>query len=229
MKRYAKLFLFSPMLALLLLAVLIGTAYAFRWFLGPYDADENIVIEIGTYCAYLLSFVALAYFSKDHLHTSRRRSFLAIAFLWCVALVREMGAQHWLTAHDTTAVKIRFFTNPANPLSEKIIVGGILLVLIIIAVSLLVKHIRQMVVGFFKGDAFYWTLATFGGFGILSQIVDRFPSRYSKRYGELLPEPTLFGCKVFEECSEMLLPILFIVALWQLHLQLVDASSETGV
>ena len=60
-----------------------------------------------------------------------------------------------------------------------------------------------MVSGFFKLEPLYWTMATFGGVGVVTQLADRFPSRYVKFTGERLDEPILFCSKLFEACGEV--------------------------
>lgn len=219
MKRFFLSPFFSSIVALLTLGCIIAIAYLLRAIIGVYDIDACIPLEIGTYVGYACSFVAFFVFAKDHLSSPRKQTYCAVFFLWCVTLLREMGAQHWLTKTDTTAIKMRFFTNPNNPLSEKIVVFIILAVLIAVVIYLLVKHLRQMVKGFFNLKPFYWTLATFGGLGIVTQLADRFPSRYVKwTGGGKLPEPIIFCSKLIEEGGEMLLPFLVIVMLWQCHL-----------
>lgn len=218
MKRFVLSPFFSPVAALIALGGLIAFAYILRALIGVYDTNENLVLEVGSYLGYMFSFIAFFVFAKDHLQSPRKYSFCAVVFLWIITLLREMGAQHWLTKTDTTAIKMRFFTNPNNPLSEKVTVFIILAILIAVVSYLLVKHFRQMVTGFFKLKPFYWSLATFGGLGIVTQFADRFPSRYVKWYGTELPEPVVFCSKLIEEAGEMLLPYLVVVMLWQCHL-----------
>ena len=77
-----------------------------------------------------------------------------------------------------------------------------------------------MVLGFFKLNPLYWTIATFGVWGFITQVADRFNSNYAKITGERLSEPALFFVTIIEEGGESLLPLLFIIALLQFHLQL---------
>jgi hypothetical protein len=212
---------FAPIFTIGLWMFFIGIGYLIRAIIGPYDVELNWVTEEGTYVAYALSFVTLFMVAKDYLKTPLQNTYLAIATLWTALLLREMGIQHWLTKHDTTAIKIRFFTNPNNPLHEKIITIALLALVGSVAIYLLVKYCRKLFAGFFKLDMTCWTIASFAGAAILSQLADRFPSRWAKMHnGARLEEPVLFFSKLFEETGEILLPVLFSVALWQCYVKL---------
>ena len=68
-----------------------------------------------------------------------------------------------------------------------------------------------------EGAPLYWTIATFGVLGILTQLADRLPSKYSKITGITLEEPVRFALKIFEEGGESLLPLVFAIGLLQFH------------
>ena len=76
--------------------------------------------------------------------------------------------------------------------------------------------------GFFKFDPLYWTIATFGVWGAITQIADRLNSNLAKYTGKRLSEPALFFVTIIEEAGESLLPLLFIIALIQFHLKIKD-------
>lgn len=215
-----KLFL-SPLFAGLFvvfgLAVYYGVSYALRFAFGPFDIEKIGATEVLTYVFYGIAGGVLFCLGSDYLHTEKRKTYQALCFLWLVALLREMGIQHWLTQHDSTAIKIRFFTNPNNPLYEKIISATLILLVVGVIGWLLVKYLKKMVVGFFKFQSVYWTIATFGALGVLTQITDRLPANYVKATREHLSEPILFALKIFEEGGESLLPLVFAVGLVQFH------------
>ena len=208
---------FSPTFSAVLLTIFFASCYLFRSFLGVFDVEKTGVSEAITYLCYFVSFIAVILYAKDYINTPRQKTFLALVFLWLIALLREMGLQHWLTQHDTTAIKIRFFTNPNNPLHEKIISGFLILSVVSIILWLLIKNFKKMFVGFFKREPFYWTIATFGGLGVATQFCDRFPSKYAKHYGKQLDEPIRFAFRILEEFGEAILPLLFAIALIQFH------------
>lgn len=60
-----------------------------------------------------------------------------------------------------------------------------------------------MVSELFKLEPLYWTMATFGGVGGVTQFADRFPSRYVKFTGKRLGDPLLFCSKHFDACDEV--------------------------
>lgn len=212
---------FMPIFTIGLWALFIGIGYVIRAIIGPYDVELNWVTEEGTYVAYALSFITLFIVAKDYLKTPLQNTFLAISALWTALLLREMGIQHWLTQHDTTAIKMRFFTNPNNPLHEKIITIALLSFFGAIAIYLLVKYCRKLFTGFFKLDTTCWAVASFAGVAILSQLADRFPSRWAKMHGGArLEEPVLFFSKLFEETGETILPLIFSIVFWQCYVRL---------
>ena len=174
--------------------------------------------EVLTYTLYAVGFITALMYYRDFWKTDKQTTYFALLFLFGVTLLREMGAQHWLTKHDTTAIKIRFFTNPNNPLYEKIIAGAIVVVVVGVALWLLIKYIKPMVKGFFSFKPLYWTIATFGGVGMVSQFCDRFPSNYYKATGERLDVIALDVLKLFEEGGESCLPLLFALGFVQYHL-----------
>ena len=180
-----------------------------------YEANHGL--EYITYGLYILAGITAVCFYRNFIKTDKQSTWVALLFLWLVALLREMGIQHWLTRHDTTAIKLRFFTNPENPLHEKIISGTLILLVLGVAGWLLVKYFKQMIRGFFCLSPLYWSIATFGGIGIISQICDRFPSKYFKATGLRLDADTALWLKLFEEGGEACLPIVFALTFWQYH------------
>ena len=215
-----KLFL-SPLFASFFIVVMLGIYYAVSYFIrqnyGIFDIEKSGATEVLTYVFYGFAGGVLLCLYNDYHHTPRQNTYFALAFLWLAALLREMGIQHWLTQHDTTAIKIRFFTNPNNPLHEKIISATIVLLVLSIVLYLLIKYLRKMIVGFFKFQTIYWTIFFFGVLGALTQMADRFPSKYTKITGEHLTEASRFALKIFEEGGESLLPLLFAIGLCQFH------------
>ncbi len=210
-------YVFSPIFCAILLAIFFVSSYLFRGFFGIFDVEQTGVSEVITYFCYFLSFIAIILYIKDYTKSPWKKDFFALTFLWLIALLREMGLQHWLTQHDTTAIKIRFFTNPNNPLYEKIISGLLILSVVSMILWLLIKNFKKIFIGFFKREPFYWTVATFATLGFVTQFCDRFPSKYAKYHGKQLDEPIRFAFRILEEFGEAILPLLFAIALIQFH------------
>ena len=122
-----------------------------------------------------------------------------------------------MTKTDTTAFKLPFFTNPNNPLHEKLIASYILLVVAIVVIYLLVRYLPILFKSFFRFNPIAWTVATLGGTGIVCKIADRFPGNY-KKIMETPLDPSIHAyIELFEETTESALPLLFALALIQYH------------
>lgn len=208
---------FAGIFVVVALIIYYAICFIFRLQFGPFDIEEIGATEILTYLFY--GFAAGVGFccAKDFLGTSKQTTYFALMFLWLAALFREMGIQHWLTTHDSVVTKTRFFLNPNNPLYEKIIAGFLILLVISVFAWVLIKHLKQLAVGFYKLQTIPWTVAAFGVLGVITQIADRFPANYTKATGIILQEPVLFVLKIFEEGGESLLPLLFALAFLQYH------------
>ena len=226
-----KLFL-SPFFACIFtafcLALYYGISYAFRFKYGVFDIEELGVTDALTNLFYGVAFGIVISLYKDFKNTPRYNTYCCLIFLWFVALLREMGLQHWLAVNDTTAIKIRYFTNPNVPMYAKAASAFIIIGVVAVIAFLLWKHLKQMIVGFFKLNPMYWTIATFGGLGVLTQFTDRFPAHYRKATGDELLEPARFVLKILEEGGESILPLLFAVAFVQYHLLYKRASQNAG-
>ena len=225
-----KRFFMNPFFAfssvVLLMALYFIVCYFLRFLYGPYDLDKSGATDALTYLFYGMSFSVLICFYKDYMGTSRQKTYLGLIFLWFVALLREMGAQHWLAINDTTAIKLNYFKNPAVPFYGKMISAIVILTVVSVIAYVFFKNFKKMVRGFFKLDPMYWTIATFGGLGIFTQVADRLNSNLAKYTGERLSEPALFFVTIIEEGGESLLPLVFIIALVQFHLQLKKKEAD---
>ena len=147
-----------------------------------------------------------------------------VLLIGMLLLLREEGIQHHLSRTDTTPFKSRFFLNPNNPLSEKIIFGLVLLVVAGAVAYLAVKYSKHLVGSFFKLNPVTWSIAVLCTVGVCSKIVDRFPSNWKKAHGGVpLADETYALCQLVEESGEMFLPYIAIAALYQFRLQKEDS------
>ncbi len=209
---------FAGLFVVIALLVYYVICYAFSFKFGFFDIEEIGVTEILTYLFYGFSGGVAFCCAKDFINTPKQNTFFAIMFLWVSALFREMGIQHWLTTHDTVVTKSRFFTNPANPLYEKIIAGTLMLLVVLVLTWVVIKCLKELISGLIKFQPIQWTALTFIVLAIVTQIVDRFPANYLKATGIALSAHAAFVMKIFEEGGESLLPLLFAIALLQYHL-----------
>ena len=193
-------------------------SYLCRAAFGEFDIEYVGATEVLTYLFYGFGggiiFWCAQDFSSDK---SKIKSFSAIVFLYFVMILRDMGAQGWLTTHDTVITKTRFFTNPANPLYEKIIAGALMLSILIVFLYVFIKHIKPFLLGLLKFETISWTTATLFVWTCFTQIMDRLPAEYCKATHIELSEPIRFVAKIFEEGGESLLPLLIAVAFLQYH------------
>ena len=208
--------LFAPIATFLLLTIFGFIAIA------EISAGNFLFFEDGHFCAnityicYALAGLTLLAYIKDF--KNKRLNFVIFLFLLVAATLREMGIQHWLTTTDTTAFKIRFFTNPNNPIHEKLIAGTILLTIASIVLYLIWKYTIPIWKGFWNKKPIEWTICSLCALGIASKIADRIPGNYRKSTGKELNETLALILKIIEECGEVILPILVIIALLQHHL-----------
>lgn len=212
----------SPKFAVIFLCISMALYFSIcficRSLWGTFDIEEIGATEISTYLFYGIGAIIISVCAKDFFSDkSKLKSFIAIGFLYITMILRDMGAQHWLTSHDTTVTKIRFFTNPANPLYEKIIAAAVMLGILVILLYVFLKHIKPFIKGLFKFEPVSWTTLTLFIWTIITQITDRFPAEYLKATGVALTEPITFTLKILEEGGESLLPLLIAIAFLQYH------------
>ena len=203
--------------------LLIWLAWMCFIFVFQYDALPNILdeesgyLEFITNLAYLPLLLAFICFAKTFWNKSKssRIDFVLFVALGISAFLRENGIQHWIPSKDTTAFKSRFFLNPDNPLSEKILAGFLLLLLLAVILYLAVKYTKHLITSFFKMNPITWSIATLCSVGVLGKFIDRFPSNYKHSVGVALPEQLRLNLQVMEETSEILLPLIAAFIIFQ--------------
>jgi len=172
----------------------------------------DVVAKIG----YIFLVVLLFFLYRDF--ENKMLSWGIYIFLTIGCFLRESGIQHCLSKTDTTPFKSRFFLNPENPMYEKILFGLVLLLILGVIAYLAVKYAKHLVKSFFKLDTVTWTIAVLCVTGVVSKIIDRYPSNYRKAHGGVsLPEDVYAVFQLVEELSEMFLPYLAMLALLQFH------------
>lgn len=179
--------------------------------------EEGEIIEIISHFGYVVLIAVLLWVSddfKDKIKTWGIYLFLAIC-----CFLREGGIQHHLSKTDTTPFKSRFFLNPNNPLGEKIVFGAVLLVILGAVLYLAYKYSKYLVTSFFKLDTISWSVAVLCTTGVFAKIVDRYPSNWRKAHGGVpLDDDIYVVFQLLEESSEMFLPYLAALILWQYHI-----------
>lgn len=207
--------LFSPLATIFYVMIYFFAIWLTR---SPVAVDvyTSTTLECVTYALYALSLPLILWCYKDF-KNGQMKHYLLFLFLWFCGLLRESGVQHWLTTTDTTAFKLRFFTNPSNPLSEKLLAAFILLTVLGIVAYLLVYYTPKIIKGFFKLNPVYWSICTLGGMGILAKVFDRIPGNYRKMVGHFMDPSYKAFFELLEEISETTLPVLVAIAFLQYH------------
>ena len=182
-----------------------------------YTADWNI-IDIITLTGYGVAVFSFFAFKTDFKTLKERDAFWGLIFLTVICVLRELGAQHWLTTTDTTAFKGKFFLNPHNPLSEKIQAGLILVAILEFIMYFIICYTKKIIEGFFKKRPLSWTVCCLGGAVILAKFFDRFPGHYRKAMGMKLNLETMSLFSLAEEMGEILLPLFITLGVYQYHL-----------
>ena len=208
--------IFGVLFILAAMSLYFGISYICRAIFGPFDIQKVGATEVLTYLFYGFGGGIIFCCAKDHMsESSKIRNFAAIVFIYITMILRDMGAQGWLTTHDTVVTKIRFFTSPNNPLYEKIIAGFVMGFILLVFLYILLKNFKFLTKGLVKFEAIPWTSVTFFIWMILTQIIDRFPAEFFKATGVYLAEPIRFAMKIFEEGGESLLPLLIAIMFLQ--------------
>ena len=207
---------FGALFLVIGMALYLAISYICRGFFGAFDIEEVGATEVLTYLFYGFGGGIIFCCAKDILsENSRIKSFSAIIFIYIVMILRDMGAQGWLTSHDTFVTKIRFFTNPNNPLYEKVIAGGIMLFSTAVFFYVLLKHIKPLCKGIVNFEPVSWTVLVLMVWTPITQVLDRFPAEFLKATGGDLIEPIKFAMKIGEEGGESLLPLLIAIGFMQ--------------
>lgn len=206
----------APLAAILYLVGYFMAVWLTRTPAGV-EVYTETTLEYVTHVTYIVSLPVILWRVRDFKGPGMKH-YILFVFLWICGLLREAGVQHWLTSTDTTAFKLRFFTNPNNPIDEKIIAAFILITVLGIAAYLIVYYTPKIIKGFFKLNPLYWTICTLGGMGILAKVFDRIPGNYRKIVGHFMDQPPKAFFGLLEEISETTLPLLVAFAFIQFHL-----------
>ena len=96
-------------------------------------------------------------------------------------------------------------------------IGYVLMLAAIIYLA--VKYTKFLISSFFKLNTVTWSTAVLCTVLVCAKFADRFPSNWKKAHDNvLLPVNQFETWALLEESSEMFLPYLVIVIMWQYHL-----------
>ena len=209
---------FSALFLVIGMAIYLVLSYICRAIFGEFDIQEVGATEVLTYLFYGFGGGIIFCCAKDFMSDSSKiKTFSSIVFIYLIMILRDMGAQGWLTTHDTVVTKIRFFTSPNNPMYEKIIAGAVMLFIMAVFFYVLFKNIKPLCKGIKNFEPISWTTLVLFIWTPITQVIDRFPAEYLKATGVMLAEPIRFAMKIIEEGGESLLPLLIAIAFLQYH------------
>ena len=207
---------FAPVFFLVLWGISIGAVCFYDSAYVLQMTEDGQWIDITARVGYLFLIAVLFYVGNDF--KDKVTSWGIYLFFSLVCFLRESGIQHHLSATDSTPFKSRFFLNPNNPISEKIIFGAVLILIFGALCYLAIKYTKFLVLSFFKLDTVTWTIAVLCTNGVVGKLIDRFPANYRKAHGgEGLSDSVYSIFQLVEETSEMFLPYLAMLALYQYH------------
>lgn len=96
-------------------------------------------------------------------------------------------------------------------------IGYVLMLAAIIYLA--VKYTKFLISSFFKLNTVTWSTAVLCTVLVCAKFADRFPSNWKKAHDNVsLPVNQFETWALLEESSEMFLPYLVIVIMWQYHL-----------
>ena len=216
MKKAFLSYLFAPSVYMTLWGALLAVVLIFFPEQKFSITTDGQIIDIITYTGYILMILTMFYVRKDF--KGKMFEWVMYLLLGIAALLREAGIQHHLTNSDTTPFKSRFFLNPNNPISEKLIFGAVLLIIFGILLYFAVKYTKHLIVSFLKCNTISWSIASFCSVLIFAKFADRFPSHWRHAHNNYISQDFIDIWSLLEESSEMFLPYLVIIIFLQYHL-----------
>jgi hypothetical protein len=207
------------------LALLLTWALATpEWIQFHFDNDGISPVESATIGLFFLQ-IGLLWLVPPMRPGWQRPLWLAdFSLLTLFAVCRELD-WHKLMVHASglpgattgTAFKMRFITNPANPLGDRLLVVACFAVVILACGGTLLFFLRRLLTGLFKLHPVCWSMGFFGGTVILIQLADRLPSVLRTKHHIILSDSLHALSTVLEEGQELLLPLFVILAILQAH------------
>lgn len=189
-----------------------------------FDQDGHSPVELATVA---LFFFQLGFFwLVPPMKPGLRRTLLLTDFslLTFFAICRELDWHKLLVkasqlpgATSGTPFKMKFLTNPNNPLADRLVVAACFALVIALCGGTLLYYIRRLLKGLFKLHPVCWSMAFFGGTIILVQVVDRLPAILRHDAGIRISDRWHALTTALEEGQELMLPLLVILAILQAH------------
>ncbi len=149
---------------------------------------------------------------------------LDFSVITLIAIAREMDWHRAIIdvsniqgATHGTPFKMRFLTNPVNPLADRQLVLFCFIFVIALCAGTLLWYIRPLLKGLRTFHPVCWSIAFLGGSVILINIFDRMGSVLRKEFNIEFTEQSKALICLMEEGQELLLPLFVIIAVIQSH------------
>lgn len=222
-----KSWLLAPVISLLfaMLLVVVWAVLDPQTLMINFDNDGRSPVELMTLPLFAL-IVPLVWLCPPVGGSVRRQVFWNIDFslLGVVAVCREEDLHkafcHWMWP-DLTQVnfnfKMKFFMNEAVPLSAKVLIFVLYVVVAAAVLTPLIRYLIPLFIEFFRMKPVAWTTACFGGSAVISQLMDGLDGKLAKM-GISCTDSTVALFRAFEEGGEMLMALLALLAILQSHL-----------
>ena len=204
------------------------------WIMAHFDQDGASPVEVATvgFFFFQIGFMWLV----PPMPPSGKRTFLLADFslITFFAICRELDwhkllikASNLPGATHGTPFKLKFLTNPANPLSDRIMIATCFVVAFGLCGATLFCFLPRLIKGLFKLHPVCWSIGFLGGTTALSQIADRLPATLRHSHGIHLTESQHALSAALEEGQELLLPLFVILAILQAHFIYNNAPSDS--
>ena len=219
-------YLLAPALALVAAAgLLLFWAFTEPLFcIRFFDNCDRSPFELMTFPLFGLV-IPLAWLCCPVGGTSRRKALWSAVFSWlgvfCVVRdtdLLKIACRHaWPGVDAGFNFKMKFFANPDVPLLAKAVVFAFYATTAAALVTAAVRWAWPLLRGFFRLEPVAWTVATFGAFGVFSQMAEKFGKICGAVGVEVTPKlSALFT--VFEEGGESISATVMLLALLQSYL-----------
>ena len=209
----------------ILLLLLVWAVSTPEWISAHFDNHGVSPVESATVGLFFLQIGFL--WLVPPMRPSRWRAFWLADFslITLIAICRELDWHRLLvplsglpgaTAFGTP-FKMRFLTNPANPLGDRLIVAACFAAAIILCAVPLLYFLRRLLNGLVKLHPVCWSVSFIGGTTLLILIVDRLPALLRNDLGIRMSDSMSALTTILEEGQELLLPPFAITAILQAH------------
>lgn len=214
------------------IALLCGT-HSSEWILSHFDSDggspvESVTVGLFYLCIGFIWLVPCMRPSKTRLLWR-----LDFTLINLIAICRELD-WHKAVVHASqlpgatpgSAFKLRFLTNSANPLGDRILVLLYFIIVFSVVGGTILFFIKRLWKGLWKLHPVCWTIGFLGGTGVLVQFLDRTPSILRRKFDYLVSPQVGSTFAAFEEGFELFLPVFAILAILQAYMIYVNSQED---